>query len=225
MVALEADEARHGGRAHRLRTGDEVVLSDGRGHTARAELVSADRRETVARVIELSEHAPDTSPIHLVSALPKGERVATLLAMTTQLGIASFIPLECTRSVVVASAGSRARWQRVVRENAKQSRQPWTPVIRDTETPHTIGGSLGDGPAWLLDPSAETALGAAVDGVPQTGAPAHTLLIGPEGGFTDEEVRAMRLAGAMPRALAGGILRIETAGIAAVAVLRARLAD
>ncbi len=220
LVLLDADEARHGARAQRLRPGDAVVLTDGCGATARSELVDAGRRELRARVIERTEHPREAPPIHLASALPKGDRIATLLAMATQLGITSFTPLHCERSVVVPSEGPHDRWTRVLRENAKQSQRPWLPEIAAPSTPHRVVPRDGGAAAWLLDPNADEALGVA----PLEPACAQWLLVGPEGGFSDGERRAMTLAGARPCTLGGGILRIETAAVAGAAVLQARLA-
>lgn len=219
-VSLEADEARHVGRAHRLTTGAEIVLTDGRGTTARAELVEGGRREARARVLELTRHAPETPIIHLASALPKGDRLATLLSMTTQLGLASFTPLVCARSVVTPSDETPARWERILRESAKQSHRAHLPRIEAPRTPHTLIGP-GDGPTvWLMDPDAgsgPSGAGSHPDG--------HLVVVGPEGGFTDEESRTLRRAGARPARLGGGILRVETACVAAVAVLRAASPD
>jgi len=215
-VALDPDEARHAGRAHRLTTGAEVVLTDGRGTTARAELVLGGRREARARVLECTRHAPESPAIHLASALPKGDRLATLLSMTTQLGIASFTPLVCARSVVTPSDNAPARWERILRESAKQSQRPHVPRIESPRTPDDVVAAAHGASVWLMDPAAS-------HGFVETGShPAgHMIVIGPEGGFTADEARVLERAGARPVRLGCGVLRVETACVAAVAVLRA----
>jgi 16S rRNA (uracil1498-N3)-methyltransferase len=215
-VALDFDEARHAGRAHRLTSGAEIVLTDGRGMTARAELVEGGRREARARILELTHHEAETPSIHLASALPKGDRLATLLSMATQLGIASFTPLMCARSVVTPSDETPARWERILRESAKQSHRAHLPRIGSPRTPHSLIDST-DGPTvWLMDPDAESGLSGAVsrpDG--------HLVVVGPEGGFSEDESRTLQRAGARPARLGTGVLRVETACVAAVAALRA----
>lgn len=215
-VALDADEARHAGRAHRLTTGGEIVLTDGRGSTARAELTLGGRREARARVLERTRHAPETPAIHLASALPKGDRLATLLSMATQLGLTTFTPLLCARSVVTPSENAPARWERILRESAKQSHRPHVPRIESPRTPDDVVGTAPGATVWLMDPEAGS-------GITGTGShPAgHLIVIGPEGGFTADEVRALVRDGARPVRLGGGVLRVETACVAAIAVLRA----
>lgn len=214
-VALDADEARHASRAHRLASGAEIVLTDGRGTTARAELIEGGRHTARALIVELTHHEAQTPAIHLASALPKGDRLSTLLSMATQLGIASFTPLLCTRSVVTPSDHAPARWERILRESAKQSHHPHLPRIESPRSPHTLIGAACERTVWLMDPGAESSLSGA--GSHPSG---HLVVVGPEGGFTEDETRTLRRAGARPARLGGGVLRVETACVAAVAVLR-----
>lgn len=215
-VVLDPDEARHAGRVQRLRTGDPVVLADGQGSTARAELLRIDKREVRAVVQEVATHVQERPAIHVASAVPKGDRIGTLLSMLTQLGIRSFSPLLCERSVVIPSDEAPDRWHRIVRESAKQSRRAWLPLLRPPKTPHGLGSIVTEGDAWLLDPEGDP--GALVSAEPER---AHWIVVGPEGGFTEAERQAMQSQGARTARLGEGILRIETAAVAAVATLRA----
>ncbi|MDG2052014.1 MAG: RsmE family RNA methyltransferase [Myxococcota bacterium] len=220
-AVLPVEEGRHGGRSHRLRPGDTLTLTDGRGRIAHAELLSGDRRETRVRVAEVHEFEPTPSPLHVATAIPKGERMSTLLAMTTQLGITSYTPLHCERSVVIPNPDPPPRWDRIVRENAKQSHQAWMPEVLSASSPQQWRPPRGTPRIWILDPSGEDTLGtAAADGNgPQC------LLIGPEGGFTSSEREALRRAGGKTVSLGGPILRIETAAVAAVSILGAALSQ
>lgn len=218
-ISLDEEEARHAARARRLAVGEEVVLTDGRGTTARAELLAAGRREARARVIERAEVPADAPAIHVASALPKGDRLATLLSMATQLGIASFTPLACRHSVVTPAETTPTRWQRILRESAKQSRRAHVPVVCAPQTPDRIVAEAGCGRAWVMDPDAEQALGS----VPDPGSPSHLVVVGPEGGLARDEIDQLVGAGAERVRLGRGILRVETAVVAAVAVLRGRL--
>jgi 16S rRNA (uracil1498-N3)-methyltransferase len=217
-MALDEEEARHAGRARRLAAGDEVVLTDGRGTTARAELLAAGRREARARVIERTDVPPDAPAIHVASALPKGDRLATLLSMATQLGIASFTPLVCRHSVVTPAESTPARWERILRESAKQSRRAHVPVVRAPRTPDRIVAEAGCTRSWVMDPEADQALGSA----PDPGSPSHLVVVGPEGGLARDEIEWLVGAGAERVRLGRAILRVETAVAAAVAVLRGR---
>jgi 16S rRNA (uracil1498-N3)-methyltransferase len=221
-ATLTGEEARHAAASRRLHPGDALWLFDGRGATARATLlrVGARGRELALRV-EHRRTEPPPAPVHLACAIPKGDRQQVLLDMATQLGMTDFTPLACERSVVKPGAANRGRWRRICLEACKQSRRPRLPVLHEPASPHEVavravaaGFSLwvahpGDGaiPASALATSRDQARGAAI-------------LIGPEGGFTQEEVDAVRAAGGTAVALGPAVLRIETAAVALLAMLR-----
>ena len=95
VVELDPEEARHAGKAARLRPDDRAVLSDGQGRTAWLVIEESAKRRVAGR-IEKTAHWPRVRPaLHLASALPKGDRLATLISMATQIGIESFTPLQC----------------------------------------------------------------------------------------------------------------------------------
>ena len=170
--------------------------------------------------IEKTTLWPRSRPaLHLASALPKGDRLATLLSMATQIGLHSFTPLQCERSVVPAPEAIPDRWPRIVREAAKQSHQAWLPELRASQTLTAYAEHM-QGAAHLiqLDPTGEPWPPPA----PKTGGPvpeAIALLVGPEGGFTEAETEALQRHGVATRALHTGILRIETAAVVGLSAL------
>lgn len=216
-LLLAGDEAHHATATRRLRPGDALWLFDGEGGLARATIVEhkARGRELQLQIVERGSQARPIPELHLACALPKGDRQAVLLDMATQLGMARFTPLECERSVVRAPAGAKARWQRICLEACKQSRRAHLPLIEDAATPRDLV-------------RATTARGEAVfiahpDGAPLQAAalPARcAILIGPEGGFTDAEIAAVVAHGGRQVGLGAGILRIETAAVALLALMR-----
>ena len=220
VVELDPDEARHAGKAARLRPGDRAVLSDGQGRAAWLVIEESDKRRVAGR-IEKTAHWPRVRPaLHLASALPKGDRLATLISMATQIGIESFTPLQCERSVVSAPDSIPDRWQRIVREAAKQSQQPWWPELRVSQAPAQYAEQMsGAAQVLQLDPQGERFEPSAEKERPE----ALALLVGPEGGFTENETQALQSLGTHTWALATGILRIETAavvGLASLALIR-----
>jgi 16S rRNA (uracil1498-N3)-methyltransferase len=217
MALLEDLEARHATRARRLAMGDPVVVFDGSGVTARAVLREVGRRVVRAEILAREEHAPPSPALHLASALPQGDRIAALLSMATQLGMTSFTPLACRNSVARASGAAAARWERIVREACKQSRRPHLPQLGTEASPEAWLQAIGaDGPALVLDPAGERA-GSVLASEGLRNATAIHLLIGPEGGFTTDELAALVQRGTRKFSLGAGILRIETAGVAAIA--------
>ena len=223
ILELDSEEARHAGKSVRLRPGDQAVISDGQGRTATVEIQESHRKRLLGR-IEETRLWPRTRPaLHLASALPKGDRLATLLSMATQIGLDSFTPLQCERSVVSAPEAIPERWQRVVREAAKQSHQAWLPELR-TGLPLADYVEQMKETAELiqLDPDGEP-WPPFTKGTPSLAPTAIGLLVGPEGGFTEAETEALQKQGVLTRALQTGILRIETAalaGLTAMALMR-----
>jgi 16S rRNA (uracil1498-N3)-methyltransferase len=215
MAQLRDDEARHATAARRLKPGDTLWLFDGRGGIARARLHAVhDRgRALDARIEERQQQAAPAPPLHLVCALPKGDRASVLLDMATQLGMTSFTPLLCERSVVDPGAGTLERLRRVCLEACKQSRRAHVPAI---QSPATVADVFSqDDEKWVAHPGGTPvhALAYAVDRP-------LTLVVGPEGGFSDEEIDYMQARGATKVALGPTILRVEAAALALLAALR-----
>lgn len=214
---LAGDEARHAHLSRRLAAGDRLWLFDGRGTLARARFVRIkDRgREVEAAIEERLTVPPPEAARHLACALPKGDRQAVLLDMATQLGMTAFTPLVCARSVVRPGVNALARWHRICLEACKQSRRLHLPEIREPLTPAQVAvHAAREGHAiWIAHPGG-------VHAGAQSAEPGSVaLLIGPEGGFTDEEVREVMKQGARAVNLGEAILRIETAAVALLAAL------
>ena len=156
LARLDEDEARHARSVRRLAAGDGVVLFDGRGRRAAAVLCEVGRKGVSARVDAIAEQPRPQPALHLVSAMPKGDRLAQMLSIGTQLGMTSLTPLECRRSVARPGAAARERWPRILREACKQSRRTWVPEIHEACTPEQIFGRKDENDALiLLDPAGE----------------------------------------------------------------------
>ncbi len=214
-VVLDAEETRHATRSRHLETGSEATLFDGRGTTARVRLADVSRRSATALVLDRQEHPAPAPRLHLAAALPKGDRLATLLSMATQLGVTDFTPLSAERSVVRPGAETPDRWLRIVREAGKQSRRPWQPDFHPPKTPvEAAEGAPPKTRTLLMDAGGESEWSE-----PDREASDLLLLVGPEGGFSEDEIQQVKTAGARPVALSKGTLRIETAAVAAIAIL------
>lgn len=217
-LVLTGDEAHHAAVSRRLHDGDTLWLFDGHGSIARTTLLHATAR---GRTLELHVEERRTEPplrpaIHLACALPKGDRQNVLLDMATQLGMTRFTPLDCERSVVRPGASSMVRWRKICLEACKQSRRLYLPAIEATSTVRDVveRTTVERGKVWLAHPAAEavtvsTAVNQDTNDV--------TILVGPEGGFTEKEVERAVAAGAKLLALGTTILRIEAAAVALVA--------
>ena len=136
--------------------------------------------------------------------------------MATQLGMTRFTPLDCARSVVKAGANSPARWRKICLEACKQSRRLYLPAIEAGSTVHAVvrRAATEGSQVWLADPAAQAV---SVTAALNQQANDVTLLVGPEGGFTQTEMEQAVAAGARLLTLGASILRIETAAVALVA--------
>ena len=218
-AVLEGDEARHLTRVLRAKVGDTVSLFDGRGREwpARVASLGRDRVEldTGEPVIDPLPHA--AIPLTLAVALPKGDRQKWMVEKLTELGAARLVPLETTRGVAEATASAQARLERVVIEACKQCRRN---TLMEIAAGRPLDRLLAEVPAGgcvvIAHPGGLPLDAAAVP----TAATEIIALVGPEGGFTDEELGVADRAGVIRISLGPHILRVETAAIA----LAARLA-
>lgn len=212
---LSRDEAKHATGAKRLAPGDAVVLFDGRGRVAEATLGNERSRDgSLAVVVQgVREIAPTGRRVHLVTALPKGDRLSTLIDMVTQLGVRSVTPLRCERSVVGGTDARADRMRRIMIEACKQARVAWLPELHDEVSVDEIARRAR--PTVLLHPGGES-----LTSIARTLDADLTLCVGPEGGFTESERTRLLAAGARQAAVGESILRIETAAVVGVAALR-----
>lgn len=212
---LEEEETHHASASRRVRVGDRIALIDGEGVQAVA-IVEAVSHQTLTFTVEGRRRVPPPSPaVWIASAVPKGERFRTMIDMLSQTGVTGVVPLVCERSAVMPKASARERWRRVAIEACKQSRNPYVPDIRETQS---LEASL----AWA---GPQDVIGFAdLDGnmldavVPRAGV--FRLYIGPEGGFTDTEIALLRDAGGLAVNLGTNVLRIETAAVVGAALSR-----
>ncbi len=220
VVLLPKDEARHATGARRLGEGDAVVLFDGRGMLATATLLGTrDRRGDVeARIDAIERRAPIAPRIEIATALPKGDRLSTLLDMATQVGVDHLIPLRCEWGVVKPHDETPERWHRIAIESAKQSGRAWVPTFG---APMSVAAACrgGEGVQVLIAHPGGESIADACSAVART-ASTIRVLIGPEGGFSDGELAAAKTAGVTRVSLSPHVLRIETAAVVAAALVR-----
>lgn len=219
-LALEADEARHVAGARRLAPGQTLTLFDGGGGVAEARIERVERGAVEVQVLQTRREPAPEPAVHLAAALPKGDRQAVMLSMAVQLGVRSITPLRCRRSVARAAGGFERRAGRVVVEACKQCRSAHVPAIHPEGAPQDVlsAAAARGWRAWMAHRP-----GTPVSAVLRqpAGERETLLLIGPEGGFDEGEVAAGQRLGAACIDLGPRILRVETAAVAALAVVMA----
>jgi 16S rRNA (uracil1498-N3)-methyltransferase len=222
LVRLEGAEARHAVTVTRLRVGEAVSVGNGRGLIVTGVVALAAPGELVIEARE-TRRTPRPAPgIRLVQALAKGGRDEMAVQAATELGVDAITPWAAARSVSRWEGPKiergRERWASIVREACKQSIRAWLPEVGPLESTHDIARRAARQRVLVLEPDADVPL----SGI---GADARdiVLVVGPEGGFSEGELRSLLAAGAEPVRLGEGVLRTSTAGPAAIAVLNVAL--
>jgi 16S rRNA (uracil1498-N3)-methyltransferase len=224
-VRFDAGAARHLGRVLRLRPGALVEATDGAGRLYAVRLVALDPRGAWGAIeggIEPRGESP--CAITLASAILKGDRMSWLVQKATELGVARIIPVETARVVARPEAAGRpARWARIAHEAVEQCGRVVAPAV---DSPCSLADVLGQvdryDAAWLFWERGGPPMAS-----PRTGSrPTRVLLlVGPEGGFTDDEVARAESAGVRLASLGPRILRAESAGLVAVVLAQYLFGD
>ncbi len=224
-VRVEGDEGRHAAVVRRIRVGETVRLTDGAGRAADCTVIDVNTHGMVCAVRNRFELPAPNPRFTAVQALAKGNRAELAVEMLTEIGIDVIVAWAAARSIVQwtperADKGL-ARWRSVARESSKQARRVWLPEVRGLASTGQVCELLaGAGSAVVL----HAAGGRSVDEVAVGDVGDVVLVIGPEGGFYDDELVAFESAGAVPMRLGDTVLRTSTAGVAGAAVLLSRTA-
>ena len=222
---LDGPEGRHAVSVKRLRPGEDVVLTDGRGHWTEGVVKAAEGKDRlVVTDLESRHEEPAESPrITVVQALPKGDRGELAVETMTETGVDAIVPWAASRCITQWK-GERglkalAKWRATAREAGKQSRRVRFPEVADAMTTKQVAALLAKAElAAVLHESGDEPLATAA--LPAQGE--IVLVIGPEGGVSPEELALFTEAGARAYRLGRSVLRTSTAGTAATALLLGR---
>jgi 16S rRNA (uracil1498-N3)-methyltransferase len=230
IVALSAEESAHLIRVLRLDAGARVLVFDGRGAQYLARITTAAKDRVTLALLEPVPPAPEPRVrLTLAQAVLKGDKMDAVIRDATMMGVSAVIPLITDRTVIPRSAVEmgrvRERWHRIAVASAKQCGRAIVPEIGPPERLTALFGAQ-DAPdvlrLQLIEPGA---VASATDALPHDGLPvepslAGTLIaIGPEGGWSPEEVDQAREAGWRGWTLGARTLRAESAPLAALSIL------
>jgi 16S rRNA (uracil1498-N3)-methyltransferase len=216
VSVLDGPEGHHAADVARLRVGESLLLSDGRGGMASAVVRAAGRGRLEVSTVDSWYVDPPTPRLVVAQGIAKRDRGELAVQAMTEVGVDEIVPWAAARSVARwKDDRPLERWRVIAREAAKQSRRAWLPVV----SPVVSTPALAPRVTLVLDASADARL-STVD------IPARdeiVLVVGPEGGVAPEELAAFVAAGAVPVRLGDTVLRTSTAGVAALSVLSGRL--
>ena len=220
-LELTGDGHRYLTRVLRLRPGDALTLFDGADNEIAARIVASSSQATQLALGERRRLTRTQPRITLLQAIPRGERMDLLVQKATELGVQRILPVISARTVVQPGGEGRLRrWRTIAQEAARQCGRADLPVI---DAPLPYAEALA---AVASEPAARFIVWEAAKGAPLRRALTEqdrtiALLVGPEGGLSEEEAAAAQAAGWKAVGLGPLILRSETAAIVAIALAQA----
>lgn len=230
ICTLGGVEGHHAAAVRRVRVGEHIVLTDGRGTALDAEVREVARDEVICAVRDVRREPPQELSLTVVQALPKGDRGELAVELLTEVGVDVVVPWQAERCVSRWRGDKvergRAKWASTAREAAKQSRRTWWPQVADVADTEAVAALLADADvAWVLHEWASATLADSVDSGALPDAGSVVLVVGPEGGLSDEELTRFAAAGADGVRLGPTVLRTSTAGVVAAALVLGRTAS
>ena len=209
-IAIRGDEMHHAARVVRVREGEEVELFDGKGLAAHGVITAVEHDQLTVNVLTIIDAREARLSITLAMAIIALDRFELVLQKATELGVRTILPIVTERVEIRPERyrGKQERWERIVFEAVKQSGRARMPQL-ESPLPYEEA---------IVRPGAKIVFDADADPSPPLDAPpeAETLFIGPEGGWSEDELQLARNAGARFRRLGARRLRTETAAIVAV---------
>jgi 16S rRNA (uracil1498-N3)-methyltransferase len=218
---LTGDEAHHAIKVLRVEMGERVHLSDGKGNWASGTVSEIEKKSLAIEIKESGFEEAEATQVIVIQAIPKGDRVREAIELLTEAGVDEILPWQAHRSIGKSEKGSD-KWRVAAREATKQSRRFWIPKVSDVATTKELLTMVSGSACILLHESATQKISEVVQSF--SAQPGKIfLIIGPEGGITDEEIEAFLSAGAKVAHLGRPILRSAHAGIAGIAAIKSAL--
>lgn len=227
-ISITGDLLHHLRSSLRVQSGDILILNDGYGTRYRVEVTRITSLAIDSRIIHRqTDPTHRSAPIVLGQTLIKGDKMDWVIQKATELGVAAIAPIQSAHSVIKLNPDrlehQRSRWERIARDAAQQSERWTIPTIADPVSLAEICRQYASAPlkSILMERSSGPSL-ATVSLPPESQDPI-VVLVGPEGGWTQDEQRLAQEQGFLSLTLGPRILRAETAAIAALSILQSRL--
>lgn len=229
---LPDDQAHHARDVLRLDNGQSVIIFDGAGQSAPARIIMEKKHAHYELTGPITVDPAPPYSLNIATAVPKADRSHQLLEQISQLGATALIWLDCRYSVVhpSAEAGKMEKWVRLAIESARQCGRSRILAIKEPQTPRQLLANAGLGTLiWTHVDATDDLFQRLIEWrrqntaqVPSAESSVITIMIGPEGGWSQPEQEMLRQVAA-PVRLGNNILRIETAAAAATAIAQAAL--
>jgi len=231
FITVTGSDVQHISKVLRLTKGAVLHIADGTGLEYKGTIVDKGQDYVRLAIIERYNNTSESSvEITLLQGIPKGDKMELIIQKCTELGVKRFVPVACERSVVKLSPEKarlkQARWQKIAEEAAKQSRRGLLPEVLEVQILEEALKNIQEDEALLIPWEEEKANSLKASLQLMRGKQQRiSILIGPEGGLTSEEVALAQRSGGSVVTLGPRILRTETAGLAVVAMVLYELGD
>ena len=220
-LVIEGDEAHHAGSAARIKVGEKINVTNGKGRIAEVEVLDINKRNIGCRILEVRDETRAKVVLTVIQALTKGDRARETIELLTEGGAELIIPWQAARSIGQwkDDKDAQGKWRTWAKEATKQSRRTWIPEILDLHTTAQVKRRIQDSDlAIVLHENGAEAFSEIVTSAP----PREILLIvGPEGGISDDELASFVSSGARSIRLGKPVFRSAHAGVAALAAIQA----
>ena len=212
---LIGDNAHHAGRVLRMNSGEEILVSDGKGSWARCQITSISKKEIGLNVTESGKESAPDAEISILQALPKSDRARETVELLTAAGVTNIYPWQAARSIGKESD----KWESYSIEASKQSRRYFLPKVSEKINSNSAIEICKEFDQVLIcHESATHKLTDVVKPAKRT-----LIIIGPEGGISENELTEFETAGGKSLKLGRPILRSAHAGIAAISAVSAAM--
>ena len=218
--SFNSEDANHAIKVLRIEIGEIFRVSDGNGGWANVQVQEVTKRSLETTVLEVGRQEPLEIKFTVVQALPKSDRAKEAVELLTEAGADVIVPWLANRSISRTEVISK--FATTAREASKQSRRLFIPQLHETVKERDVIELIKSADLSLVfHESAQVKLSEII--TPQTKAKSVVVVIGPEGGITDEELAAFAAAGAHVAGLGRPILRSAHAGLAALSAINSLL--
>ena len=218
---LDKDEAHHAIKVLRVKIGEEIMISDGSGNWVSGPIEELGKKTLLIKVSNQGQKKLNKPELVIVQAITKSDRNKEMLELITVAGVDRIIPWQSDRSISKWQSDSADKWELTVKESCKQARRVAMPKLSKSVNSKQLGEELSSVPFAIIFHEAASTNFSEVN-IPSDISSIY-LIIGPEGGITDEELLILKGTTSNIVRLGEPVLRSAHAGFAALAAVQTKL--
>lgn len=221
QVVITGDDVHHISKVLRGNIGEKIICANGEGYDVYAEIVSIEPKKVICKIVDtVADTREPQIELILAQALPKADKMDLIIQKGTEIGVSAFLPFTSERTIVQLNDKKEQkrveRWEKIAKEAAEQAHRSRIPYILPvTDLKELLSDLRGILPLIAYEKENTNCLNKVL--TDNSNQKRILLIIGPEGGFTEKEIKLAEEKGAISISLGKRILRTETAGIVGAA--------